>query len=174
MRGARPERLVRGLLPSPIGTLQLLCDEAGALRILDFDEDSPRTRRLVRLRYAGVAVADGRPPPGIADALARYFAGELGALAEIPYRLAGTDFQRAVWTALTAIPPGETRTYAALAAAVGRPRAIRAAGLANGANPVGLVAPCHRVIGSDGALTGYGGGIARKRWLLAHEGAVLS
>ena len=93
------------------------------------------------------------------------------ALAEIPCRVAGTDFQRQVWRALTEIPAGETRTYRQQAVRIGRPTAVRAVGLANGANPIGIVIPCHRVIGADGSLTGFGGGIERKRWLLAHEGA---
>ncbi len=83
----------------------------------------------------------------------------------------GTPFQRRVWAALTHIPAGETRSYGAQATQIGRPSAVRAVGLANGQNPIGLVVPCHRVIGADGSLTGYGGGIERKRWLLRHEGA---
>jgi methylated-DNA-[protein]-cysteine S-methyltransferase len=85
----------------------------------------------------------------------------------------GTDFQRTVWKALRAIPAGETRTYGQLAAAIGSPRAVRAAGLANGQNPVAVIVPCHRVIGANGTLTGYAGGLARKRWLLAHEGVAV-
>jgi methylated-DNA-[protein]-cysteine S-methyltransferase len=83
----------------------------------------------------------------------------------------GTDFQRSVWKALRAIPAGETRTYGQLAAAIGSPKAVRAVGLANGRNPVALIVPCHRVIGANGTLTGYAGGLERKRWLLQHEGA---
>ena len=105
------------------------------------------------------------------QAVDAYFAGDLAALAAISWRTGGTDFQRSVWTALCAIPVGETVTYKQLAERIGRPSAVRAVGLANGANPVGVVVPCHRVIGSDGSLTGYGGGLERKRWLLTHEGA---
>jgi methylated-DNA-[protein]-cysteine S-methyltransferase len=83
----------------------------------------------------------------------------------------GTDFQRAVWKALCTVPCGQTLSYGALARRIGRPKAVRAVGLANGANPIGIVVPCHRVIGADGTLTGYGGGLDRKRWLLAHERA---
>jgi methylated-DNA-[protein]-cysteine S-methyltransferase len=83
----------------------------------------------------------------------------------------GTEFQKAAWAALSRIPVGETRSYGAQAAAIGRPAAVRAVGMANGRNPIGVVVPCHRVIGADGALTGYGGGLERKRWLLRHEGA---
>jgi methylated-DNA-[protein]-cysteine S-methyltransferase len=99
-----------------------------------------------------------------------YFAGEMAALGRVPWTVVGTDFQKTVWRALLDIPAGTTTTYGALAARIGRPAAVRAVGLANGANPVGLVIPCHRVIGADGSLTGYGGGLERKRWLLAHEG----
>jgi len=85
----------------------------------------------------------------------------------------GTEFQRTVWSALRTIPVGATRTYGQLAASIGRPTAPRAVGLANGRNPVAIVIPCHRVIGSNAALTGYGGGLPRKQWLLRHEGALL-
>ena len=88
----------------------------------------------------------------------------------LPVETGGTEFQREVWRALRAIPAGETRSYGALASSIGRASAVRAVGLANGANPIGVVVPCHRVIGQNGALTGYAGGIERKRWLLAHEG----
>ena len=86
----------------------------------------------------------------------------------------GTVFQRSVWAALREIPVGQTLSYGALATRLQCPKAVRAVGLANGANPVGIVVPCHRIIGSDGSLTGYGGGVARKRWLLNHEGAGLA
>jgi methylated-DNA-[protein]-cysteine S-methyltransferase len=99
----------------------------------------------------------------------RYFAGELAALNELPVRTAGTPFQREVWRALREIPHGTTVSYGKLAEQIGRPKAVRAVGLANGSNPIGVVVPCHRVIGSNGSLTGYGGGIERKRWLLEHE-----
>lgn len=165
----RPARLVRSLVDTPVAPLRLFCDEAGVVRVLDFDADSPRTARLVRRWYAGVPVEAGAPPPAVADALAAYFSGELSALARVPWRAPGSDFQRTVWRALLDIPAGETITYAALAARIGRPTAVRAVGLANGANPVSLVVPCHRVVGAGGSLTGYGGGLARKRWLLEHE-----
>jgi methylated-DNA-[protein]-cysteine S-methyltransferase len=94
-------------------------------------------------------------------------------LTTIEWRVAGTAFQRKVWTALTAIPAGATMSYGALAARLGMPRAVRAVGHANGANPLSVVVPCHRLIGADGSLVKYGGGLGRKRWLLAHEGVVL-
>lgn len=173
MRSARPDRLIRSWLQTPVATLQIVVDSADVVRVLDFDNDSPRTRRLMAIHYAGVPVVEGETPPAIRAALDRYFAGEMDALADIPWRVAGTDFQRQVWTALTRIPAGRTESYGQLAARIGRPTAVRAVGLANGANPIGIVIPCHRVIGANGSLTGYGGGIERKRWLLAHEGAAL-
>ena len=170
---ARPERLARSWLETPVATLQIVVDPDDVVRVLDFDNDSPRTRRLLKIHYADIPVVEGETPGPIRDAFGRYFAGQMGALADIPWRVAGTDFQRQVWTALTRIPAGRTETYAGLAARIGRPTAVRAVGLANGSNPIGVVIPCHRVIGSSGALTGYGGGIERKRWLLAHEGVAL-
>jgi methylated-DNA-[protein]-cysteine S-methyltransferase len=168
----RPRRLVRSLLASPIAPLQLFTDEAGAVRVLDFDTDSPRTARLMKRWYGGVAVEHGAAPAGVRAEMDAYFAGDLSALGRVPWTVVGTDFQNTVWRALLDIPAGTTTTYGALAARIGRPAAVRAVGLANGANPVGLVIPCHRVIGADGSLTGYGGGLERKRWLLAHERGV--
>ena len=104
----------------------------------------------------------------VASQLAAYFAGELTEF-DLPLELNGTDFQRRVWEGLRQIPFGETWSYAQLAAKVGSPKACRAVGLANGRNPIGIIVPCHRVIGADGTLTGYGGGLERKAWLLEHE-----
>lgn len=170
---ARPELLIRSWLETPVATLQIVVDPDQVVRVLDFDNDSPRTRRLMKIHYADVPVVEGETPKAIRAAFERYFDGEMGALADVPWRVEGTDFQRAVWNALTEIPAGETRTYSQQAARIGRPAAVRAVGLANGANPVGIVIPCHRVIGANGSLTGFGGGIERKRWLLAHERATL-
>ena len=107
-------------------------------------------------------------------AVEAYFAGDVRALDGVAVKTGGTAFQRTVWAALRAIPPGETRSYGQLAAAIGSPKAVRAAGLANGQNPVAVIVPCHRVIGSNGTLTGYAGGLERKRWLLKHEGVAVS
>jgi methylated-DNA-[protein]-cysteine S-methyltransferase len=127
---------------------------------------------IVAIRFAAGPRPDpAAMPPCLRQALAElaaYFAGRLTAFA-VPLRPRGTPFQTAVWTQLTAIPYGATTTYRRLAAAVGRPAAIRAAGAANGRNPIPIIIPCHRVIGSDGSLTGYAGGIDKKQWLLAHE-----
>ena len=110
-----------------------------------------------------------RDPHGLTSAIARYFAGDLHAIDALPVKTAGTEFQRTVWRALRDIACGTTISYGELARRIGRPEAVRAVGLANGANPVGIVVPCHRVIGANGALTGYGGGMERKRWLLDHD-----
>lgn len=168
---SRPARLVLDRAPSPIGELLIVTDEAGALRALDFHDHEHRLDRLLKTHYGPLRPEAGAAPAAIRSAMAAYFAGELQAIRQISWATNGTAFQHAVWTALTEIPAGQTITYSELARRAGRPAAIRAAGHANGSNPLSIVAPCHRVIGMDGALTGYGGGIARKRWLLAHEGA---
>ena len=167
-----PEVLRLDRLASPIGEILLVTDEAGRLRALDFHDHQPRLLRLLRLHYGDRPLTPGPAPVETRAGLERYFAGELSALAALDWATAGTPFQRSVWAALVEIPAGETVSYAALARRIGRPAAVRAVGLANGANPVGIVVPCHRVIGSNGALTGYGGGLPRKAWLLRHEGAL--
>jgi methylated-DNA-[protein]-cysteine S-methyltransferase len=167
----RPARLWIDQLATPIGEALIVTDEHGILRALDWADCEQRMAQLLRLQYGARQPERGAAPDGVKAALRRYFAGELGALATIPWRSAGTPFQRAVWSGLVRIAPGETLSYGALAARLERPKAVRAVGHANGSNPISLVVPCHRVIGADGSLTGYGGGIARKRWLLDHEGA---
>lgn len=161
-------------IPTPIGELLVVADADGRLRAVDWEDYADRMHRLLR-RYCGarfkLETASGLS--GRAAAFRSYFAGDLTALDRLAVETGGTAFQRVVWRALRSISVGRTMSYAALARAIGRPAAVRAVGLANGANPVGIVVPCHRVIGSDGTLTGYGGGLERKRWLLAHEGASL-
>lgn len=169
---SRPARLVLDRAPSPIGELLIVTDEAGLLRAIDFDDYEHRLDRLLKTHYGPLRPETGAAPAAIRDAMAAYFAGAFAALNTIPWATNGTAFQHAVWTALTQIQAGQTITYSELARRAGRPAAIRAAGHANGSNPLSIVAPCHRVIGMDGALTGYGGGIERKRWLLAHERAL--
>lgn len=166
-----PDRLCLDRLATPIGEALLVTDGDGRLRALDWADYEPRLRQSLRRHYGAVAPSVGRAPDAIRRALEDYFAGNLAALDAIDCATAGTDFQRAVWAGLRAIAPGETLSYGMLAARLGMPKAVRAVGLANGANPIGVVVPCHRVIGADGSLTGYGGGLARKRWLLRHEGA---
>jgi methylated-DNA-[protein]-cysteine S-methyltransferase len=162
--------------PTPTGPMLLLTDEQEWLRALDWEDHEARMRRLLHLHYgAGVTLVKAAPAISRARAaIEAYFAGELSATGALPVHTGGTVFQREVWAALRAIPLGETTTYGRLAATIGRPNAVRAVGLANGANPVAIVVPCHRVIGSNASLTGYGGGLERKRWLLEHEGAHLA
>jgi methylated-DNA-[protein]-cysteine S-methyltransferase len=156
---------------TPIGELVLVADRDGNLRAVGWTEHESRMRQLLERQYGenGVRLEPARNPKGLTDAVSAYFAGELKAIDTLPVETPGTSFQRQVWRALREIPCGTTISYATLAERIGRPTAVRAVGLANGSNPVGVVVPCHRVIGSDGSLTGYGGGIERKRWLLAHE-----
>jgi methylated-DNA-[protein]-cysteine S-methyltransferase len=158
-------------LDTPIGTMLIVTDTEGNLRALDWSDYEPRMRGLLRRHYGehGFSLEPGTAPPNVTRALQQYFAGELTAIDALPVKTAGTPFQREVWQALRTIPCGTTASYAGLAARIGRPAAVRAVGSANGSNPIGLVVPCHRVIGSNGALTGYGGGIDRKSWLLQHE-----
>jgi len=157
-------------LESPIGRLSLYVRQA-TLVALEFDtgRDDPRLLLLRRFPEAGFSEVAGTP---FADALRRYFDGELRAIEGLAVDPGGTRFQARVWRALRKIPVGSTLSYGELARRLGQPLAVRAVGLANGRNPIAIVIPCHRVIGSDGALVGYGGGLERKRWLLGHEGAL--
>jgi methylated-DNA-[protein]-cysteine S-methyltransferase len=163
-------------IATPTGPMLLLTDAQERLRALDWEDHEERMqRRLARNWGADVGwleSSSGRASKAH-RAVQAYFAGELSALEALDVHTGGTQFQREVWVALRAIPVGETTSYGRLAATIGRPRAVRAVGLANGANPIALVVPCHRVIGADATLTGYGGGIERKRWLLEHEGVHL-
>jgi len=154
---------------SGIGTLLLVCDGA-KLCALGFGEDDAATLRSVRARYGDVAFRDADDPAEITSRMRAYFGGDFSALDAIAVETGGTPFQRDVWSALRDIPPGTTISYGELARRIGRPSATRAVGLTNGLNPVAVVVPCHRVIGADALLTGYGGGLHRKRWLLEHEG----
>ncbi len=160
-------------LDTPIGTALLVTDADDVLCALDWQDYEPRMRELLRLQHGAVDLKQKPAPRDMRSALSAYFDGELGALRAIKTRLGGTPFQRKIWTALANIPPGTTMSYGALAAALGAPRAMRAVGHANGANPLSVVIPCHRLIGADGSLVKYGGGLYRKRWLLEHEGVVL-
>ena len=166
----RPEVLTLDVLATPIGEIDLVADSEGRLRVLEFHDQPQRLARALRLHHRDRTVEAAAAPVAVRDGLAAYFAGELAALKTVPWTIGGTAFQQQVWNALVEIPLGETTSYARLAEQVGRPAAVRAVGAANGANPIAIVVPCHRVIGTGGALTGYGGGIERKRWLLAHEG----
>lgn len=158
-------------MSSPLSELLLVFDGSGHLRALDFADCEARMHRLLGLHYGSYVLSTGRAPIVIRRALSAYFEGELTALMDVALETGGTAFQRDVWTVLRAIAPGTTMSYGAVARAIGRPTACRAVGLANHVNPVAIVVPCHRVIGTSGALTGYAGGLARKSWLLRHENA---
>lgn len=178
MRALRPETgaepvavLTLERIDTPLGQVLLVTDAAGAVRALDFFDHEARMMRLLARHHRTAALVEGRVAGVVRSAVLAYFDGDMAALDSLKVRTGGTEFQRTVWAALRTIPVGETCSYGQLAAAIGRPKAVRAAGLANGQNPVALIVPCHRVIGANGSLTGYAGGLERKRWLLAHEGA---
>ena len=164
-------QLLTDRLDTPIGELLIVADHEGNLRATEWVDHEGRINRILRLHYGenGFTLEPRRNPSGLTDALRRYFAGELKAIDKLPVETNGSPFQREVWRELRKIPCGTTISYGKLAERIGRPAAVRAVGLANGSNPVGVVVPCHRVIGSNGSLTGYGGGLERKRWLLDHE-----
>lgn len=167
-----PTQLYLARLATPLGTALLVTDEQHIVRAFDFADYETRMMRLLRLHYGSMPLGPGTAPQTLTHRITRYFAGELTALETVRRATAGTAFQRRVWAALCDIPAGTTLSYGALAERIGQPGAARAVGLANGANPIAVIVPCHRVIGANGALTGYGGGLERKQWLLAHEGAV--
>jgi methylated-DNA-[protein]-cysteine S-methyltransferase len=157
---------------TPLGRLAIVVDDRGTLRAVGFTEGHARMERhFASGADGGATFVAKKNPGGLTAPIRAYFKGDLAAIDALPVTFVGTPFQRRVWTTLRTIPCGETWSYGDLAATVGNPKAVRAVGLANGANPVGIVVPCHRVIGADGSLTGYGGGVERKRWLLEHEGA---
>jgi len=158
-------------LTTPIGTMLLVTDENGVLCALDFEDYESRMKELLRLHHGAVDLKGGRAPKAMRSALSAYFDGDFAALKTIAWRVAGTPFQRKVWTALPKIPAGKTMSYGALAAKLGAPNAMCAVGHANGSNPISVVIPCHRLIGANGSLVKYGGGLHRKQWLLRHEGA---
>ena len=154
---------------TPTGRMIIVMDGEQHLRAIDWEDHEPRMQRLLRQHYGDICLREEARPTAVVLALQAYFDGDLVAIDSLPIATNGTDFQRAVWEALRHIAPGETVSYGMLAARIGQPAAMRAVGLATGANPIAIVVPCHRVIGKNGALTGYGGGLERKRWLLTHE-----
>ena len=158
-------------LETPIGTMRIICDDLGSLRAMDWDDHEDRLVRLLKIHYGAAAerMQKVKNPHGLSKAMTRYFDGDITAIDTLPTATNGTEFQLDVWKELRRIPPGTTISYGQLAVRIGRPAAVRAVGLANGSNPVGVVVPCHRVIGANGKLTGYGGGLHRKEWLLRHE-----
>ncbi len=157
---------------TPIGTLDLVVKDRGVC-LLEFARGRRRVDKRLTARFGDVELRDAVNPLGYTDSIRAYFEGQLSALDQIRVDPGGTIFQGLVWSELRRIPVGRTRSYAEIARAIGRPTATRAVGAANGQNPVAVILPCHRVIGADGTLTGYGGGLDRKRWLLRHEGVAL-
>jgi methylated-DNA-[protein]-cysteine S-methyltransferase len=154
----------RDQFDTPLGRFAIVVDEQERLCLAGFAERQDSASGSVY-----TSATDVLDPAGYSTAFRRYFAGDVAALTAINVRIMGTDFQRQVWTALLDIPCGHTCSYLDIAHRIGNPKAVRAVGRANGANPIAIAVPCHRVIGGDGSLTGYGGGIDRKRWLIAHE-----
>jgi methylated-DNA-[protein]-cysteine S-methyltransferase len=158
---------------TPTGRMLALTDDEQRLRAVDWEDHEPRMHKLLARHYGAntIRLREVSRPSAARHSLQAYFEGELDAVTGQLTATNGTDFQRTVWEALCRIPVGHTISYGTLAAQIGRPTATRAVGLANGANPIAIVVPCHRVIGANASLTGYGGGLDRKRWLLAHESA---
>ena len=154
-------------LDSVLGTL-LIVAEGRRLCALDYAEE--RMTLLLKRRYGKYRLSEAADPNGFNSRLRAYFDGDMRAIETIPVSLGGTDFQQQVWTALRAIPPGRVLSYGQLAAQLGRPAACRAVGMSNALNPIAIVVPCHRLLGVNGSLTGYAGGLERKRYLLGHEG----
>lgn len=171
---AAPERLIASTIDSPIGPLALAVDEGGRLRGVSFGGG---LKAAMSREYAGVALVEGVASNAVTATLADYFAGDRGALMRIDWSLdgaaAGDGFQARVWRALWDVPVGETISYGEMARRAGEPGAAQAAGVALNRNPIPLVLACHRVVGADGAMVGFGGGLERKTWLLRHEGALL-
>jgi methylated-DNA-[protein]-cysteine S-methyltransferase len=153
---------------SPIGNV-LLMHDGDALAALDFDDHEDRMRKLAARYLDDLDMVRAQNVSPFGKALKAYFKGDIEAIDDLKTHALGTEFQAKCWAALRKIPAGETRSYAQQAAMIGNPKAMRAVGLANGANPIGIVVPCHRVVGANGSLTGYGGGLPRKEWLLRHE-----
>ncbi len=159
-------------IATPIGDMVLIARD-GVLLLLEFEEADDRIAREMKRRFGDVTLEKVDNPFGLSARLRDYFEGDLKAIDELLAEGGGTDFEARVWAQLRRIPCGTTISYGELAKRLGNPNLMRAVGLANGKNPVAVVVPCHRVIGADGSMTGYGGGIHRKEWLLRHEGALL-
>jgi methylated-DNA-[protein]-cysteine S-methyltransferase len=156
---------------TPVGKMVMLSDENDVLYAMDFGSFRACTRSLIARRFDDPKIVRSKRPSSNVARLRAYFSGDLTAFDGVRLALRGTPFQLAAWAALRKIPAATTASYADVARAIGRPKAVRAVGAANRANPIAIVVPCHRVVGSDTSLTGYGGGLERKRFLLAHEAA---
>ncbi len=158
-------------IETPIGRVVAVHNDEERLLALEFEDFNNRLNKWMR-RWGLEEPAPVATPSSAREAIEAYFEGDFAALARVEVAAVGTPFQQRVWDALREIPVGSSVSYSALAARIGHRKAVRAVGAANGANPVAIVVPCHRVVGARGDLTGYGGGIERKRWLLRHEGAL--
>jgi O-6-methylguanine DNA methyltransferase len=162
----------RAMVGTPLGDMVALASDA-ALCALEFSGPGRQHRLEARMRrwFPPHTIAEGETPviSRTRDWLARYFEGVSADIAQLPLAMYGAPFEQRVWHALTEIPPGHTCSYGSIAKALGSDGAARAVGMANGANPIAIIVPCHRVIGANGTLTGYGGGLDRKSWLLNHE-----
>ena len=171
MKTPEPLQLLLDLVPTPIGSLMIAADRDGNLRLALFTDDENVINRQLQIHYGkgGFTIDLACNPYGLSATISRYFGGELAAIDTVSVATGGTPFQREVWEELRNIPCGATMSYGEVARRIGHPTAVRAVGAANGDNPIAVVVPCHRVIGANGSLTGYGGGIERKRWLLDHE-----
>ncbi|ADO48503.1 methylated-DNA--[protein]-cysteine S-methyltransferase [[Enterobacter] lignolyticus] len=167
--------LLEDKIATPVGPLWILCDEQFRLRAVEWEEHSDRMEQLLEIHYRreGYQRRASDNPGGLSAQLRAYFDGDLAVIDTLPSETAGTPFQREVWKTLRSIPCGQVMHYGQLAEQLGRPGAARAVGAANGSNPVSIVVPCHRVIGRNGTMTGYAGGVQRKEWLLRHEGYLL-
>ena len=164
--------LVRALIDTPVGVMRALASDR-ALFAFEFHREERMARLDARLsRWLTDATIEDGSNAVIAltrEWSTRYFAGEDADISQLPLDMRGAPFEQQVWAELRGIPPGTTTTYGSIAKALGNPTASRAVGMANGANPIAIIVPCHRVIGANGTLTGYGGGLDRKTWLLDHE-----
>ena len=159
-------------ITTPIGDMVLIARD-GVVLLLEFEDKGDRLAREIKARFGDIDLQKAANPFGISDYIRGYFDGDLQAIDGILTDGGGTNFETSVWTELRRIPLGATVSYGEIAKRLGNPNAMRAVGLANGKNPIAVVVPCHRVIGANGSMTGYGGGIHRKEWLLRHEGALL-
>ena len=157
-------------MPSPIGDIVIVTDDTSLLAV-EFDDGDGRIEAHLTRHFPNRPLVPTRDPLGMTSRMAAYLGGDMAAFNGVKVAPTGTEFQRGVWLALRDIPAGSTESYRDLANRVGRSKGFRAIGMANSRNPIAVVLPCHRVIGADGTLTGYAGGLDRKAWLLKHEGA---
>jgi methylated-DNA-[protein]-cysteine S-methyltransferase len=164
--------LLTDRIVTPLGEMVLIARD-GVLLLLEFDDSKDRYMREIKARFGDEELQKASNPVGLSDIVRDYFAGNLHAIDSLKADGGGTAFEKKVWAELRAIPCGVTKSYGEIARKLGDINLSRAVGTANGKNPIAIVVPCHRVIGSNGAMTGYAGGLHRKQWLLRHEGALL-